>query len=58
MSNIEELADMSNSCGFRYQELWLKRYRGEISESEFMEWYAQNCALCKYMNVVCMYGEE
>lgn len=58
MSNTIELADMSNSCGFRYEELWLKQYLEEIPESEFMEWYAQNCALCKYMNVVCMHGEE
>ena len=58
MSNTVELADMSGSCEFRYQELWLKQYLEEIPESEFMEWYAQNCALCKYMNVICMYGEE
>lgn len=49
--------DMSKTCGFGYQAMWVKRDSGEISEKEFIQWYDEHCANCLYMNEICMLGE-
>lgn len=50
--------DMSKICGLGYQTMWIKRDNREISEKEFMQWYNEHCAKCKWMHVICMYGES
>lgn len=46
------------ACGLAYETMFGKRHRGEISEAEFQKWYSDNCAKCRYMGEICMYGEE
>lgn len=54
---MSEKVDMSLFCGTGQQGMWIKRNKGEITEKEFIEWYEQNCAKCKYEYVGCMFGE-
>lgn len=51
-------ADMSQWCGFDYDEMFDKMDKGVISRADFDAWYGNNCAKCCYMNETCMVGES
>ena len=51
--------DMSNECGFHYDEYWIKANQNHtMSHEEWTQWYNAYCGQCKYMCEICMYGEE
>lgn len=52
-------ADMSKTCGLKYDEYWMKaNFYRTMSQEEWINWYMNNCDKCKYMCEVCMLGEE
>ena len=55
---IENFKDMSSKCGIKYFEMCIQERDGQITDEEFQEWFADNCAKCSYMCEICMYGEE
>lgn len=54
-----ERKDMSDECGFKYDEYWMaaNHYR-TMSQEDWQDWYRQNCRNCKYMCEICMYAER
>ena len=56
---MPEKKDMSNSCDFMYQDYWTKaNVTHELTQEDWMRWYNEHCANCKYMGEICMYGED
>lgn len=55
---MEKKLDMHTKCGCSYEEMWVLRKNGKITEEEFQHWYSSNCAKCWYMSEICMFGEE
>lgn len=56
---MPEKKDMSNSCDFMYQDYWTKaNVTHELTQEDWMQWYNEHCANCKYMCEICMYGED
>lgn len=50
--------DMSKSCGFHYQEYWVKaNCDGTMIQEEWDDWFNNNCAKCFWMSEICMHGE-
>lgn len=51
--------DMSQSCGFGYNDYWIKANElHTMSQEDWKEWYGEHCGKCQYMCEICMYGEE
>ena len=51
--------DMSKTCNMAYQEKWLEaNVYGTLSQDEWYKWYNEHCGKCRWMNEVCMYGED
>jgi len=58
MQTIEK-ADMSGTCGFGYQEFWMAaNHYKTMSQTDWINWLDDYCYKCKYMNEICMYGED
>lgn len=50
--------DMSTTCDLAYQDKWMEaNVYSTLSQQEWVKWYNEHCAKCKWMHVICMYGE-
>lgn len=55
----EKKWDMSTSCGLMYDKYWADTHvHHTMSEEYFKKWFMENCARCKWMSEVCMFGED
>lgn len=51
--------DMSEHCGFKYEEYWYKANEEKtMSQEDWHAWYNSNCGNCIHMCEICMYGEN
>lgn len=51
--------NMSSTCGFKYEEYWRKTHMDQTMSQEDLDNYIdENCAKCRYMSDICMYGED
>jgi hypothetical protein len=56
---METKQDMSKTCGFKHNEyISAVHVTHTMSAEDWDKWYSKNCANCKYMSEICMYGEE
>lgn len=56
MDNTKKI-DMSATCGLGQEVMSARRYRGEITNEQFEQWYSDHCAKCIHESVICMCGE-
>lgn len=57
--NMPEKCDMSGTCGFKYDEYWMKvNHYHTMPQDEWNKWYNEHCGKCQYMCEICMHGED
>lgn len=56
---MPEKCDMSGTCGFKYDEYWMRaNHYHTMPQDEWNKWYNEHCGRCQYMCEICMHGED